>query len=254
MRGTGARAELRCPPDSATVGTTCVNRYEASVWSIPPTSTALIKAVRKGKATLADLTAGGATQLGAADDDPCTLTEYPDTFPLNGNWTVPLYAVSVPGVLPSACISWFQAEQACALSGGRLLTNQEWQRAAAGTPAPDTDNGTTDCNTGSPGTPAFLPSLTGARLDCVSSWGVFDMVGNLEEWVADWVESSFSCTFWPPLFGNDYTCLGGGSPSFPGALVRGGSYPRGAGAGVFTLANETPDYNDQNEFGFRCAR
>jgi len=49
-------------------------------------------------------------------------------------------------VLPSGCITWFQANQACLLSGKRLLTNREWQGAAASTPDPGTDNGTTDCN------------------------------------------------------------------------------------------------------------
>src|SRR5262249_33398940 len=172
---------LRCSPDSVKVATTCVDKYEGSVWQIPPSNTSLVKLVQAGKATLAKLTAGGATQLGPAAT--CgSPSDYGSNFPNTGNWTPVLgsnppspgvYAVSVPGVQPSACLTWFQANQACLLSGKRLLTNREWQGAAASTPDPGTDNGTTDCNVGS----TFAPSNTGARSNCKSAWGVFDMVG-----------------------------------------------------------------------------
>src|SRR5262245_19035211 len=149
----GART-LRCPPDSVKVGNVCIDTYEASVWQIPVTNTSLIKRVQEGKATLALLTAGGAVQLGCTYPPQVPHTPYPPSFPPGGNWTPAsgstppspgVYAVSVPGALPTSCTTWFQAEQACALSGKRLLTNQEWQRAAAGTPDPGTDNGTSDC-------------------------------------------------------------------------------------------------------------
>ena len=48
--------------------------------------------------------------------------------------------------VPSACITPFQAAQACRLSGKRLPRNLERQDAAAGTPDPGTDDGTTECN------------------------------------------------------------------------------------------------------------
>ena len=54
---------LRCPPDSVKVGPTCVDKYEASVWQIAPSNTALVQKVQAGTATLADFTGGGATQL-----------------------------------------------------------------------------------------------------------------------------------------------------------------------------------------------
>ena len=91
----------RCPPDAVKVGTTCIDKYEARVWQIPdPTGVhrSLVTKLKKGKATLADLTAAGATQLGC----PIPHTAYPPSFPADGNWTAPVYAVSVPGVLPRA--------------------------------------------------------------------------------------------------------------------------------------------------------
>ena len=84
---------LRCPADAVKVGTICVDKYEASVWSIPPGNTSLVKRVQAGKATLADLQTSGAVQLGCTGA-PYAHTAYPATFPDNGNW------VPVPGSTP----------------------------------------------------------------------------------------------------------------------------------------------------------
>ena len=78
----GRAATLRCPPDSVKVGNVCIDTYEASVWQIPPTNTALVKQVQSGRATLADLTGGGATQLSPATS--CS-PAYPTNFPDDGN-------------------------------------------------------------------------------------------------------------------------------------------------------------------------
>ena len=64
-----------CPPDSVAVGPTCVDTYEASVWLFQPSNVDLVAKVRAGNATLADLTAGGAVQLG------CTIPPYNQTAP-----------------------------------------------------------------------------------------------------------------------------------------------------------------------------
>src|SRR5207249_5669262 len=141
---------------------------------IPPTNTALGKKLQSVKVTLADQTGGGATQLAPAGT--CAgPSDYGIEFPNTGNWTPVLgssppspgvYAVSIPGVLPSACITWFQASQACRLSGKRLARNDEWQNAAAGTPDPGSTPGGNDCNTRSGG-----PANTGSRANCKSNWG-----------------------------------------------------------------------------------
>src|SRR5215470_12948755 len=83
---------LRCPPDSVKVGNVCVDTYEASVWQIPPTNIVLVKLVQSGRATLADLTSGGATQLSPASS--CA-PGYPANFPDDGNWT-PVAGTSPP--------------------------------------------------------------------------------------------------------------------------------------------------------------
>ncbi len=265
-RSAAAQGTCGCAPDAVQVGPVCVDKYEASVWQIDPSNTALVQKVQAGTATLTDLSA--ATQLSPAGTLTCPASPYPATFPPDGNWTPVsgssppspgVYAVSVAGVLPSACITWFQAAQACALSGKRLLRNEEWQRAASGTPDPGTDNGTSDCNISTAGGPVN----TGSRSNCKSNWGAFDMVGNVDEWVADWVPQSTACPGWGS-FSDDQMCLGGASTTNtsasdpgPGALLRGGSWTDGALAGVlFVDGTRSPAASSVflRTVGFRCAR
>jgi hypothetical protein len=243
--------ERPCPADSVRVGGTCVDIYEASVWSIPPGNAALVDKIEKGEVTLADLTGAAAVQIAPASTFDCFDPQPPPSFPITGNWTDPLYAVSIAGVHPTGCVSWLQAEQACALSGKRLLTNQEWQRAAAGTPDPGVDDGVSSCViTGG-------PENTGSRSACVSNWGARDMVGNLYEWVADWGEHATGCSVWSDAFGTDESCVGGdGLYHIPGVLARGGYWGLTGGvyAGILAAHQVNPPTFGVEGIGFRCGR
>jgi len=243
----------KCAADAALVGSVCVDKYEASVWRIPPTNLAgksnagLIKKVRKGTAEQADLVAGNATQLGTASDNyaPCTDNAQ--------NCKGDLYAASLPGVTPAAFITWFQANVACANSGKRLPSNAEWQMAVTGSPDPGGDNGTTDCNTAS----TFAVASTGSRSSCVSAFGAFDMVGNLYEWVADWVPRSTTCGTWSvgvSPTGDDQCLAGAATTGEPGALLRGGNFFFGTFAGPLTVIGLNEPSLSSYNFGFRCAR
>jgi formylglycine-generating enzyme required for sulfatase activity len=200
------------------VGNVCVDVYEASVWSTPT----------------------GGTQYGVgAPDYPCDR---------NGNDCANVFARSVPGVQPSVWATWFQAQQACANVGKRLLTNAEWQLAAAGTPDPGVaGNGTATCNTSTTG-----PTGTGSTGDCVSRAGVRDTVGNVWEWVADWVPKGTSCPNWS--YSDDWDCFAGSVLASPGALIRGGKWDDGTKAGVFAVASGFDAEDRDHDIGFRCAR
>jgi hypothetical protein len=237
-----------CPADSVQAGTTCLDKFEASVWRVPNATTinaALVAKIQSGTATAADLALGGATQLGTRGDDyaPCT-----DNGQSCAN---DIYAVSLPSVTPAGFATWFQAQEACANSAKRLPTNAEWQIGADGTPDPGPDNGTTDCNSAAIG----AVSRTGARTSCVSSRGAFDMVGNLYEWVADWVPRSTACPHWAS-FSDDEMCLAGASQisQGPAALVRGGTFQDGAFAGPLAVNAQFEAFRSIDAVGFRCAR
>ncbi|MCI0454842.1 MAG: SUMF1/EgtB/PvdO family nonheme iron enzyme, partial [Candidatus Dadabacteria bacterium] len=154
--------------------------------------------------------------------------------------------------------TWFQAQQACLNVGKRLPTNAEWQGAAAGTPDPGTDNEMTDCNIGGP---PFDVTATGSRSNCVSNFGAFDMVGNLFEWVADWIQDngdndrgdvSTALYGMDLIFGIDEAFPE--ADRFPAALFRGGGFDFGASAGVFALVADVAPSVSGLSIGFRCAR
>lgn len=193
------------------------------------------------------------------------------TFPVTGTWSTPVYAVSKAGVLPSVQVTWFRAQQACALAGKRLLTNAEWQLAAAGTQTlyePGPDNGTTDCNVAT----AAATTTTGSRSSCVSNWSVNDMVGNVSEWVADWIQgpdgdgvlgawnphARYPATNTTATHGFDLvTGINEANPAadaFPAALTRGGNWNEGNSAGVFALNATVAPSSASGFVGFRCAR
>ncbi|MCX8072230.1 MAG: SUMF1/EgtB/PvdO family nonheme iron enzyme [Candidatus Binatia bacterium] len=236
----------KCPPDAVVAGTVCLDKYEASVWRVPnPTTTnaKLVKKIRRGKATLADLTAAGATQL-EFSYEPCASD--------GQTGCSDIFAVSLPGVIPSRFITWFQAQQACKNSRKRLPSNAEWQAGVAGTPDSVVDV-TTDCRISS-SPPPEAPVPTGSRSNCVSNDGAFDMVGNLWEWVADWVPLSTGCASWGS-FTNDSMCLAGAdTTSGPGALVRGGAFDPLSGAGPLAVLGYLLPQSSYGDVGFRCAR
>jgi hypothetical protein len=240
----------KCPVDAVVSGAGCMDKYEASVWRVPnPTTTnkGLVAKIQQGNATAALLTAGGATLLGRADGDyaPCADS--------GQNCANDIYAVSLPGVTPSAFITWFQAQQACTNAGKRLPSNAEWQAAVAGTPDPGPDNGTTDCNTSS----TLMVAPTGSRTSCVSSGGAFDMVGNLFEWVADWVPRSTDAGTWSAGIsptGDLQFLAGAATEGEPGALLRGGFFDNATAAGPLTVDGVIPPSFVFVGLGVRCTR
>lgn len=146
-------------------------------------------------------------------------------------------------VTPARFITWFQAQMACGNAGKRLLTNAEWQMAAAGTP-------TASC----PRIFDFGP--TGRTAGCISAWGAFDMVSNVSEWVADWLpERTSLCSSWGPFgFPGHDLCMS--EPVLldqPAALVRGGSF-NDESPGVFYVTAFTGVTESKENIGFRCGR
>ena len=83
------------------------------------------------------------------------------------------------------------------------------------------------------------------------------MVGNLNEWVADWVPRSTTCGTWSAGVSptGDRQCLVGASTTGePGALLRGGNFSFGSAAGPLTVNGFSGPSFALFSIGFRCAR
>jgi hypothetical protein len=135
-------------------------------------------------------------RYGAASDD------YPAGFPAQGAISQPLYACSLPGLLPSGFLSWYRAQAACQSQGKRLCLRDEYQQGCAGPDMLTYPYGDVFvsglCNDGWLAPAAKVP--TGSFPDCRSPLGLWDQSGNL----AEWIEEGF-----PGM--QDTACLGGGS-------------------------------------------
>jgi formylglycine-generating enzyme len=171
-----------CPPDMASINDAyCVDRYEASLLEILP------------------------------NGDERTFSSY---APLDGHV---VRAVSEPGVYPRGYVSAIQAERACGRSGKRLCKPAEWRNACMGPkhqtygyssgsePGRCNDHGRSPMGVIYAGENLGprekwdsdhmnAPELnqvegtlarSGEHAGCTNEYGVYDMVGNLHEWVAD---------------------------------------------------------------------
>lgn len=226
-RSTGTASVAACPPDAVALGPVCVDKYEASVWQVPAARTDVVQQIKNGTITKAALLEAGATQAREASAEGCNFGEYGPAFPLDGNYTEPRYAVSLPGVVPSNCITARQATAACALAGKRLLSLSEWYHAAIGTPFPEQDDDVSTCVLHAP-----APLASGSRAACVSTIGAFDMLGNLYEWTNPFpVTSDLEGRAW--IIGSAFH-VGTGDSTFPASVQ-----------GPIAVHTDT---------GFRCAR
>jgi formylglycine-generating enzyme required for sulfatase activity len=139
---------------------------------------------------------------------------------------------------PVTGISWEQAAAYASWAGKRLLTAMEWEKAARGTDGRRYPWGNEFdpqyCNVKEAGRGTTAP--VGEFSRDLSPYGVYDMAGNVQEWVADEVKPR-----------------GLGNPKIKRA-VKGGSWAHSkAIAESAMLGSEWPDTR-QNYIGFRCAR
>ncbi|MFC1678494.1 SUMF1/EgtB/PvdO family nonheme iron enzyme [Patescibacteria group bacterium] len=232
----------RCPADmvfvSSDIGGFCIDKYEASAHSDCPNLDP--ENQRETKTNL----------------------NFPECTP-----------VSVQDRVPWRNISQDQAALACAKAGKRLPTNKEWLQAALGTPDYGLDGDINDCHTRNNW--PQQPGLTGTGINCKSSAGAYDMVGNLWEWVEGAVNDGIYEDKKLPKSGYVDSMDGGSMPGITNpnqpndnynqdyywiketglrGIARGGYWDNGSDAGQYSVYIVPLPSSIEKGIGFRCAK
>jgi formylglycine-generating enzyme required for sulfatase activity len=149
------------------------------------------------------------------------------------------------GTLPLTGLTWAKAKQYCSAIGGRLPTEAEWEFAARA--------GSSQAYYGMVPKIAWYAENSGDAPHAVGSkqpnaWGLYDMLGNVKEWVLDrYYKKYYSDS---PATGANVD-----QPLAPNAtaVVRGGFW--GSDATYLRVSYRSEQENDSidSSVGFRCA-
>jgi gamma-glutamyl hercynylcysteine S-oxide synthase len=141
----------------------------------------------------------------------------------------------IPPDEPVQHVCFFEAEAFAAWAGGRLPSEQEWEKACAWDPVAGQRrrwpwgalNWTPDlANLATPGSEALRPAPVGAYPAGASAYGVEQLIGDVWEWTTSsfepWpgFEPMLYADYSAPFFGGDYRVLRGGSWAVGGASIR----------------------------------
>jgi len=180
--------------------------------------------------------------------------------PLNPGWG--------DNAMPMVNVTWYEAQAYCSWAGGRLPTEAEWEYAARAGGAQPRDGDLNDiawyadnsggqhldsAKLGNQGQADFLKHLVDngnvmhhVALKRANSFGLYDMLGNVWEWVNDWYHQTY------------YEKAPSQDPPGPlrqqGRVLRGGSWNDFPwSVRVSARSGTFPDYSNNN-LGIRCVK
>jgi sulfatase modifying factor 1 len=156
------------------------------------------------------------------------------------------------GGLPMVVINWGEAETFCKAARGRLPTEAEWEYAARATTETTYPWGNQITHDQAQFNSPIRGSKTGRDISegaataqhyIPNNWGLFDVVGNVREWVSDWYKSAYD-----EQPSNDPQ----GPPDGKDKILRSGSFHSNEEGVRLSKRDHRPPQDSDNQSGFRC--